>query len=83
VTIGEGYVGVPNTGSTDVRTVTVTTAVDGALTDVETQVMMLAEGSEGRLLPLADPEWRQEVLRELKAIRLGLEHMCGGSLRDD
>lgn len=72
----------PDSTGAKVRTETYTQPVAGVLTEVDTQVVVVADGSEGRILPLSDEVWRHEVLEELKAIRLGLEHMCGGSLRE-
>lgn len=72
----------PDSTGALVRTVRVTTLVDGVPTEVEMQVVGIAD-AEGR--PVAfpgDAEWRDEVLAELRAIRLGMEHQCGGTLRD-
>lgn len=71
---GEGSIAVPTAGTVPVRTLTVTTLIDGVATDVRMQVLQLSD-AEGRILVPVDLEMGQAQLRELQAMRVSLDQL--------
>jgi hypothetical protein len=80
----ESDVNVRDLGSsgTPVRTLSVTTLVSDVATTTKQQVINIAD-EYGNVLTLIDDMFQHEMLKELKAIRLGLEHIVGQQLRGD
>lgn len=69
------------TGGREVRTLQLTTIVDGVLKTVETQVVAIADANGNPLDDLVDVTWQRELLAEVTAIREGLELAIGRPLK--
>jgi hypothetical protein len=67
----------PESTGPKVRTLKVETVLgDGTTALVDIQVVSIAD-EFGRLMELMDPEWKEEVLTELRAIRATLWEILG------
>lgn len=65
-----------------VRTIQVTTLVNGVLTTVDMQVMAIADAQGNVIKDFIDYNWQQQMLRELQRIRSGFQLMTGNDLND-
>jgi hypothetical protein len=74
----DAYVQVaPDSSGKKVRTIEVTTYINGVETTVEMQVLALADDRGNVINDFMDYAWKSEVLDELKRIRRGIGKLVG------
>jgi hypothetical protein len=73
----EGAVSVYSIGTEPVRIVKVTTLVNGVPTTVDMQVLAIADEQGNIINRFADYSLQQQMVNELRALRLSLEQWLG------